>query len=600
MVTDRRRWVLAALAVVFVSGAIPAGAQQFGQWSWDGALGLEGRRFDNRLGNDRLSGYQSQAVYLGLGLNGFIVHPAVARFRLGLDTWYTRFPQGGALDGFRFGGRFDLGLFERGVYPVRLYFDKAIYSYQDLVNDDPVTLLGGLPDSTTSWGGRLRIKRGFLHGLLLGLDMTELAFVGSDRRTETRSVFFGDWSKSGKKIQHHVRLNHEVRDYSRLDYTFRTTTLNWDEHGQLAPTWRWDFFTVGIRRVTDYDQNSAATDTLRLRSKFIHDFSEASVVDFGYSFGYAGAGGTSALDHQLEGRYRRTFDTGWELGPFVVINRRDVDDLQVSVLQGGLSATWVWASGAWDTNVSGTGSYGRTMYSADGQAATAPFWSAGISTTLGHGKSSGLRKVLEFGVARNEIKSVGEGDPNRPDLGIGFAAAGAQDNARARLSLFHDWKGGGISGWGEWRLREADSLIDESRLRAEDLLANVQVRMGSFSIVGDGGRTQTNQFRDAGQEISYYTGAVYWNPWHSTRIGASYRQDFRKLALAPDIDSDRIQATFEFQMGQLSMRAEFYQFTERLDVGAPRQNRGFYWTIRRGFAGWLPWVTGPQRRGVIR
>ena len=53
-------------------------------------------------------------------------------------------------------------------------------------------------------------------------------------------------------------------------------------------------------------------------------------------------------------------------------------------------------------------------------------------------------------------------------------------------------------------------------------------------------------------------------------------------------------------MGKLWIRGEAFQYTEYPDDGAVRRNRGIFWSVRRGFGGWLPIVTGPQRRGVIR
>lgn len=592
----------ALIGAVLVLVPAVADCQHYGQWTWDAVLGAEDRSTDNSIGDETVSKYRTRAYYLGLGVNGFVLHPAVARFSLSLDTWYTQFPEGTAQDNTRFGGRFDLGLFERGVFPMRLYFGRSQYDYPDLAADDPITLLSGLPDSTTVWGGRLRIRRGILRGVLVGLDSSELEFQGADRRTETADRYFVDWSRSGKSIQNHVRLVHEARDYARLDYALDTTTLTWDEHGPLAPTWRWDLFAVGIRRATEFEGSAPIeSDTARLRNKFIHSLADGSFLDLSYSFGYASSGSAgSALDHQLEGRYRRLVGSGWELSPFVAFSRREIGERNVSVLQGGVSATWTGSAGAWNSTFSGQGAYGQSFFSLSGQTDSQPFWSASAASILGHGSSTGLRKELEISLSRNEVRSVGDGNADLPDLGVGFAAAGAQDSARVRLSLFHDWESGNVSTWGEWRRREADSLVDETRLRSEELLATAQFRWRRFSLVFNGGRNEIDDLRLAGQEMTYFGSSLSWNPWRSLRATASYREDFRRLALAPDVDGDRVQATVEYQLGRLSFRGEVFQYTERPENGVERRNRGIFWSVKRGFSGWLPIVSGPQRRGFIR
>ncbi|MCD4747960.1 MAG: hypothetical protein K8R59_01195 [Thermoanaerobaculales bacterium] len=597
------RWLFSVLigAVLLLVPSL-ADCQQYGQWTWGAVIGAEDRSTDNFIGDEDVSKYRTRAYFLGLGVNGFVLHPAVARFSLRLDTWYTQFPEGTGNDNVRFGGRFDLGLFERSAFPMRLYFGRTQYDYPNLATADPITLLSGLPDSTTSWGGRLRIRRGILRGLLVGVDSTELGFHNEDRQTETVDRYFGDWSRSGKRIQHHVRLVHEARDYARLDYAFDTTTLTWDEHGRLAPSWRWDLSAVGIRRTRESEGvGMSESDTASLRNRFVHDLSDGSSLNLSYGFGYASAGNSeSALDHSIEGRYRRIVGLGWEISPFAAYSWREIGEGNGSVLQGGLSANRNWASGAWDSNISGQGSYGQSMRSSPGWKDSQSFWFASVASALGHGNSAGLRKELEFSISRNEVGSVGDGNIDLPDLGVGFAAAGAQDTGRVRFSLFHDWAGGNVSAWAEWRRREADSLVDETRLRAEDLLMTTQLRWRRLSVAINGGTTEIDDFHSAGQEMTYYGGSLTWNPWRSVHAIATYREDYRRLALAPDVDSDRIQATIEFRMGRLSLRGEVYQYTERPEFGTERRNRGIFWSVRRGFSGWLPIVSGPQRRGVIR
>jgi hypothetical protein len=66
------------------------------------------------------------------------------------------------------------------------------------------------------------------------------------------------------------------------------------------------------------------------------------------------------------------------------------------------------------------------------------------------------------------------------------------------------------------------------------------------------------------------------------------------------VDADRIEAILEFTLGRIVLRAQVYETTERFQTGGERTNRGLMWTVIHRFEGWLPIVTGPERRGVIR
>lgn len=588
-------WACILLAVA------PLEAQQFGQWSWNAVIGAEGRDTENSTGGEATSTYGTQSILVGLGINGFIVHPAVARFNLRLDTWLTQYSDGVGTDNSKFGGRFDLGLLERGTMPIRLYFGKAQYQYSELTSDDPTTLLGGLPESTTNWGGRLRVRRGVLRGLLVGVDASDLEFRDPGARPESNERLFADWGRSTGNIQHHLHLVRETRDYSRVNYALETTTLTWEEHGTVAPTWRWDLSGVGIGRRTQFEGvGSTESTTARLRNRFIHEFEGGDTLDLGYGFGYASAGGgDSAMDHSIDARYRRRLVTGWEVAPYVAVTLRDVGEGSASIVQGGASVNRTWASGPWSGSFSGTGALGRNSLSGEAGGSQS-FWTTSVSGLVSHGVTSGLRKEIEIGFSRNEVRSVGEGDADLPDLGVGFAAAGTQDMSRARLSLFHDWRGGGVSGWAEWRSRRTGSTFDGLDLRADDLLATAQFRLNRFSVVANAGRTEIDTLQQSGQELTYIGGSVTWNPWRSLRVTTSYRQDVRRLDLVPDVDSDRLQATVEFRLGRLSVQGQLFRYDERPTGGLERRNQGIFWSVRRNLAGWLPWVTGPQRRGVIR
>ncbi|MFN3414211.1 MAG: hypothetical protein ACK42L_09155, partial [Thermoanaerobaculum sp.] len=148
-------------------------AQQFGQWSWQANFRAGGRSYENTSQGQLLSQYQEQALSLGLGLNGFVVHPAIARFNLGLDVVFSRYPKGMAVDNNRLGYSLRLGLLPESPYPIELFASRSRFEYQGLTALPAFTFVG-TPEQTTSWGGRLRFRHGLLAGALLGFDTSTI------------------------------------------------------------------------------------------------------------------------------------------------------------------------------------------------------------------------------------------------------------------------------------------------------------------------------------------------------------------------------------------------------------------------------------------
>ena len=55
-----------------------------------------------------------------------------------------------------------------------------------------------------------------------------------------------------------------------------------------------------------------------------------------------------------------------------------------------------------------------------------------------------------------------------------------------------------------------------------------------------------------------------------------------------------------WEVGLLEVDAWYFDSSERIDALPETRRRGFRWTVRRRFGGWLPVKTGLSRRGVIR
>ena len=109
-----------------------------------------------------------------------------------------------------------------------------------------------------------------------------------------------------------------------------------------------------------------------------------------------------------------------------------------------------------------------------------------------------------------------------------------------------------------------------------------------------------NQDPGGDQEVRFTGAGARWRPWRYVHLNGSYREDQREFVLAPDIDGDRAELGLELRVGQVQLLASLFETRERLMDGSERTNRGLRWSIGRRLAGWLPIVTGTQRRGTIR
>jgi hypothetical protein len=94
--------------------------------------------------------------------------------------------------------------------------------------------------------------------------------------------------------------------------------------------------------------------------------------------------------------------------------------------------------------------------------------------------------------------------------------------------------------------------------------------------------------------------AAAWRPSRYVTLRSSYRLDDRRIALSPDVEGTQFEAGVRWQVGLLYLDATFLESDQRLSGGPETTLRSLTWTISRRFGGWLPIVSGPERRGVIR
>jgi hypothetical protein len=89
-------------------------------------------------------------------------------------------------------------------------------------------------------------------------------------------------------------------------------------------------------------------------------------------------------------------------------------------------------------------------------------------------------------------------------------------------------------------------------------------------------------------------------PLRLVSLHGSWRGDRRELTNAPAVDADRLELGADLMVGAFVVRGVWYDTTERALAGQERSHQGFYVTLARRFAGWLPVVTEAFSRGHVR
>ncbi len=591
---------LAALTILLLVPS-PARAQEFGRWSWEAILGLGGRSRDTLRDGEAGSTLDERNLGLALGLNGFIAHPAVSRFRLGVDLQFTDTDAGGSLDTDRLGLNGDVEIFPRSPYRGSLHFNRQLYDYSGVLADDPFAVFAS-PDTLTSYGGRFRAARGFLGGSLLGFDRNSVDFLGAGTEDHEYEREFYDWSRDTADFSHHLRLEHRFRNLGTVDVEYDELRLNLDERGDFSPDLHWTLTGSAVRQESDnFGLGRQQIDDYQLRSRITHDLRDRDVLDVFYEFGTTRPDTRADTEsHGLAVSYKWRPNEMWHLGPTASYAWIASDPERIRSPRAGFIAGWDWRRAAWNSAFTAQSTYGVVQREMAGTSQDESQLSGSVIGTLGHGDAEGLRKEFELEFASNRLRVTQSGLIPPPGLGLPLPGLGAEDVQRARVSLGHRWDSQYLNAWSDWNRRATIELTTNQEVVTETITAAVQYGAHRFDLKANLAASDVEQVSTGDQSIRSFSVGAVWRPSRSVLVRGSYRFDERRIALAPDIDGNQIEAGIRLHIGLLDFDAAFIQSDQRLAGGPEVTIRSLTWTITRRFGGWLPIVSGPGRRGVIR
>jgi len=594
------RWLRAAAApatlAVCLLAAAPAGAQGFGQWWWEAAVGLEQRNSDSERDGATVNSYRQTDLRVSTKLHGFVVHPAVGNFGVGLD--YFTANRKGATDSDSLGFNGDLNLFPRGSVPIRLYAVRSLYDYS-LSGSGTNVLPLRTPDTSTSWGAEVTARTGSIRGLSAGFDTSTSEFQGAAGDESQRGRL--RWSRSFRNSQHDVLLDRFTRNFGSVDSEVDDLIANLNQRVTLSPTWRWTLRGTGTRReVTRGDRDGSATETAFLRSRLVHDMRERDELDLGTAFGVTSADASSSVEnYDVSVLYRWRLAQAWEITPSTRYAMSTSDSITRRAPRVGVTTSWFRRAGSLETNLTANAGYGTVEQEDSTGTESQSDASYFVSGSLAHGPGTGMRKTLDVSAGHNQLRVDQVPILELPDLGISGGGLGTDDNRRARLSLSRQWDSQHAGGWIEW----SENLANGSLFGASDresLTASGQYGNHIYGVTGNLGQVRVTSSGGETQESRNAAANGFWRPKRYLTLRAGYRATFRNLDLSPGIDGERIEAALTIRIGLFDAEAIFFESREELIGGEVLKRTGFNWSIRRRLAGRLPVITGARRRGMIR
>ncbi|NOZ77986.1 MAG: hypothetical protein GXP48_02155 [Acidobacteria bacterium] len=591
-----RRWG-ATLLLLGATALVPraAYAQLFGQWSWNALLSLEQRSFLTETKGSALTDYKERGFRLDLGMNGFIIHPAIARFRLGLDTLVSNYTGTAAPDNKRWGLHAQLTLLPYSRYPTYFHLTRTRYNYT-LNSEDPLATTG-LADTTRNWGARIRFRGGLLRGLAASTDRTDTSFVDPAVRNEVFLRQYLDWAGASGRINHHYRLERQYRRYGRTRYTTDDYTLTVDEHGLLSDRWRWDLSGVGFHRSFDYENTNNTVDTARLRNRIVYTTHRDDLIDLSYTGGFSHAkAGRTATTNAVTARYVWNAASGLQVTPTVSYSVQHAGDTTVNAPATGVSLSWSHIADRYDLSLNGglSGAWIDTSWNDGSQKTTVMAWTAG--STVGTGSEDHVRAELDLSLAHNELRTVGDALVELPDLGTEYERIGLQNSFRSRLTLRRRIRRWHLSTYLEHRHREQESARINP-VRVSSNILDVTLSGPGIGFTLDTGKTQGRSGFQ--QDVSFFAANIHWMPLRYLTLRSTYLTNVSNVSQGPDIHLQRIEGTAQLHFGRYTLDAKLWDQTETIE-GSLQRTRGVLLTFSARFAGWLPFVSAPQRRGIIR
>ena len=268
----------------------------------------------------------------------------------------------------------------------------------------------------------------------------------------------------------------------------------------------------------------------------------------------------------------------------------------------GVSVIWSHVRPSFSSVFGFTSNFGQIKRSGEAPGGDESSTSFTVTETLAHGDPRRLRKELELSLSRDELNLTLERplDPSDPPELAFVRGVGLQDAARIRTKLERQWGPRRASLWLDWVRTESTGDLQPIPFSSDTYTGNLQYSQSRINLVASLGMTSLERVDVDDQEVQFGRLWLSWQPWRYLRLNAFYRANRQDVRFAPRLDGESYELRADLSIGQLILEARVFETTQEFADDLPRTNRGFNWSIRRDFRGWLPIVSAPKRRGTIR
>ncbi len=596
-----RRFPLALLVGWLVCGPSMARAQRFGQWSWDAFVGVGQRQNETLDDSGLLSTYDQRRIRTILGLNGFILHPHIGQFRLALSTLASRSKTPEKLTNQSWGASGELVLFPYNHIPMTFHAAHNILSYDGLTQEETQTF--GIPSSVTSWGGTIKIRRGFLPGLRFATDYSLIKFEDPGINDQLHENQVLSWATSSGKARHRIVASRRKKQYGIIPLTTEDWTLDIQEHLELGKRWTWDLFNLGILRDTTYETEEQTTnqntDLLQLQNRLNRTFRKNDIFSLGYSLGLTrNNDGATAQGHSSSVSYSWTARENLRLTPSLSFAFSRFESRKSYAPGASLAAIWNRNFGPVDLVVNGNVSYNeirRDTVDGTGKESSLGF---GTDISIRDATGSKLNKELSILLARNELRINDQVLTDLPDLGISTTELSLQDQVKIRLTMDRQWGRARLSSYLDWQLLRNSGGSETPDFTRQTWQHNLNLDWRLLTLSTTGNLIYLRQ--EESRKIASVYAFLGWKPWRRLRTKLYYRYELREFDITSASKRDRFGASLAIGVGDYSLNGSVYYGRDA--PGSDNENiyQGFSWTISRRFAGWLPFISNVgRRRGVI-
>lgn len=591
--------VAAVLVGCTLARGAPLLAQNYGRWWWDARLAYRGLANQTEVGEATIRDYDEEELRLELGLNGYLRHPALGRFRLGLEAATLDVGGDRPLESDRLGYAAELDLLPRGPAPLYLGYRRGSFDYTPGPTD-PAFFLPGATETSESLSARLRLRRGPLQGTLLGAELFDADLAGEQLGDDSSDRFFARWNRRLGVTDNSVRVERQERAYGRLGYDTGLWTATFDQHARWAERWRWQLGLAALRTETRFaEREELRLDDLRWLSTLKRDVLERDLLDLRLDAARISADTSAAsTSYRLAVAYRWRPRAGAEIAPFVEAGELGFGDASERIARVGLELSYS-RLGRLDARAGVRGSYATTSRRAMRRAGEDDLaYSANLS--LGTGRRRKMRNELELEAGRNELRFDRlDGDLDVPDGPLLATTFGTQDFARARYRISRQNARGRLGAWVERRDVRLESL-DGRTLENDALTGTLDASWRGLALLANVGEIQVESAGLADRTVEFFGGNLNLRLLRGLSLYANYRHDLRRLVPLPDLEADRGEAGLTFHLGLLRITGSYYRYEEMLASDGLRIDEGYRFGVTRDLAGWLPIVTGARRRGEVK